>query len=125
VREIDVVSRVPGRPAVVSLSVTRRDQVRSIIRRIDALPIVQPGAVACPGFPVRSDVPTVTFTFRGRAGGRALAAASEPADVTEPTTACNPLRFSIRGRAQTPLLRGAAFLQGVQRLLGVTLVKRP
>ncbi len=50
--------------------------------------------------------------------GRILARAAEDATVTEPMTSCDPLRFSIRGWSQTPLLRGAAFLGAVGRLLG-------
>jgi hypothetical protein len=59
----------------------------------------------------------VSFIFRTHEGGPALAVASEDADVVEPTTACNPLDFSIRGAARTPLLRGAALLRQVSRIV--------
>jgi hypothetical protein len=94
-----------------------------IIAMIDQLPTAQPGALSCPG--MFSGTPVVTFRFLARSDGPALAAASEFADVSEPTTPCDPLSFSIRGNSQTPLLRGAAFLHRVQRLLGVKLASLP
>jgi hypothetical protein len=90
---------------------------------VDALGIIQPGAYSCPS--EQGDAPVVTFTFRGSDEGTALASASEPASAREPTTSCNPMTFSIRGRPQTPLLGGAAVVGKAGRLLGVHLQTPP
>ena len=66
------------------------------------------------------DGPTVTFTFRAKAGGTVLAVASQ--NVAQgPSGVCNPMRLSIDGRSQTPLLGGSAFLAATGKLLGLTL----
>ena len=123
VREVDVTRAVPGRSPTASVSVTSPPQVAAIVRLIDRLPVVQPGATACPA--QFAQEPQVRFVFRARVGGPVLAVAAEPADVREPTTSCAPLSFSVRGRRMTPLLRGAAFLRAVQRLTHVALSAAP
>lgn len=119
VHEIDITRGTRGHPPSLSLHVTSRATVREIVAMIDQLPTVQPEAISCPAFPV--DGPVVTFRFRPARGAPALATASEPSWVTEPTTPCDPLSITIRGRPQTPLLRGAAFLRHTERLLRVKL----
>ena len=118
VHDIDVSSAVPGKPPTLSQSVTDPTKVASIIKLIDALPIVQPGTIACPMILVNG--PTVTFTFRASSGGRVLAHASQRF-VLGPTTACDPMSLSIEGRQQTPLLGGSTFLGAVGKLLGLAL----
>jgi hypothetical protein len=88
--------------------------VHAIVAMIDRLPIVQPGYIACP---VLVGAPVVTFSFRASRTGRVLATASEPADVTEPTGACDALSFQTDVRAWPPLLHGARFLHRVDAML--------
>ena len=121
VHEIDVVRARRGQRPAVSLSVTQPGEVARIVSLVDALPTVQPGAIACPMLPV--DGPRVTLTFRAAGAGAVLAQASQPADLPGPTTACDPMSLAIRGRARTPLLGGIGALRAVGRLLGVTLTK--
>jgi len=119
VREVDIARGAPGQAPTVAVRVTAPAKVREIISMIDRLPTVQPGSWSCPA--ELAGTPRVTFAFRADADGPALALASEDANVTEPTTPCDPLSFSVDGTSRTPLLRGAALLQRVERLVGVTL----
>jgi hypothetical protein len=119
VHEVDVTRAAPGQSPSLSIKVVAQDKIRALISMVDALGIVQPVAVSCPLLPV--DAATVTFTFRASDGGTVLATASELASAREPTTACDPMTFIIRGRPQTPLLGGAAVLRRAGRLLGVHL----
>lgn len=118
VHEIDVSRGIPGRPPTLSQSVTDPSKVASIIKLIDALPIVQPNAIECPMILVNG--PTVTLSFRVSAGGSVLAQASQ--NVAQgPSSVCNPMRLSINGRSQTPLLGGSSFLAAAGKLLGLPL----
>jgi hypothetical protein len=112
---VDVYRGKPGHPPGISLKVTD-PQLTKIRTLIDALPTVQPGTVHCP-IQVPG-LPQVSFVFRDHEGGQALAVASEPADVVAPTTACDPLSFSVGGQARTPLLGGAPLLREVSRIIG-------
>jgi hypothetical protein len=114
-RVVDIYRGKPGHAPGISLKVTD-PQLTKIRTLIDALPTVQPGTVHCP-----IQVPglaQVSFVFRDHEGGQALAVASEPADVVAPTTACDPLSFSIGASAQTSLLGGAPLLRKVSRIIG-------
>jgi hypothetical protein len=113
--ELDIVRGVPGRPAGIALTVTD-PQLTAIRKLINALATVQPGTVHCP--PAVPGLARVAFVFRTHAGGQVLAAAGEDADVVAPTTACDPLEFSVGGRARTPLLGGAPLLREVSRIVG-------
>ncbi len=115
VRTIAITRDAYGATPALSLSVTGPGRIARIETLLDRLPTVQPGAWSCPAQP--TPVPIVALRFRSASGG-VLARASEDATVTEPTTPCDPLGFSIRGRPKTPLLGGAAFLGSVSRLLG-------
>jgi hypothetical protein len=115
VHELDILRGRPGGRAGIALRVTD-PQLSRIRRLIDALPTVQPGTVDCPV--AVTGLPVVTFVFRAAEGGRPLAVARETADVVSPTTACDPLSFSVRGRARTPLLGGARLLRQVSRIVG-------
>lgn len=112
VREIDVTRRAPGRAPAFSAKVTAPARVREIVALIDALPIVQPGVLACPMMPAGGQ--SVTFSFRA-AGGAVLAQASQPV-VAGPATACDAMSFVVAGRRQTPLLGGSGFLAAVAKL---------
>lgn len=112
VREIDVQGNS------VSRRVTAPRQVARIVRWFDALNVVQPGqpVVGCR----LSLASKVKFSFRS-AGGAELASAIVP---SQPADGCYPISFAIRGQQQTPLIdstpgRGKAFIDRVQRLLGV------
>jgi hypothetical protein len=116
-RELDITRGRPGRRPGIVLHLTSPARVARIASLLDRLATVQPGAVYhCPA--AVPGLATVTFTFRARRGGPALAQASEDADDIVPTTACDPLSFVIAGHAQTPLLGGATLLRQVSRLLG-------
>jgi hypothetical protein len=112
---VDVYRGKPGHAPGISLKVTN-PQLAKIRTLIDALPTVQPGVVHCP-IQVPG-LPQVSFVFRDHEDGQALAVASEPADVVAPTTACDPLSFSVGGQARTPLLGGAPLLREVSRIIG-------
>ncbi|HET7051964.1 MAG TPA: hypothetical protein VFI54_27080 [Solirubrobacteraceae bacterium] len=119
VHEIDVTRAAPGESPSLSIRVASPHVIRALVRMVDALEIVQPGAYACPM--VLAGAPVVTFTFRASDGGTVLARASELASAREPTTSCDPMTFSIRGHPQTPLLGGAAVVHAAGRLLRVHL----
>jgi hypothetical protein len=123
VHEIDVTRAAPGESPSLAVKVVSPHVIRVLVTMVDALGIVQPGAYACPALPVGA--PVVTFTFRASDGGNVLASASELASAREPTTSCDPMTFSIRGRSQTPLLGGAAVVHAAGRLLGVHLQTPP
>jgi hypothetical protein len=112
-----VTSTRSGRNPTVSLTVSTPSTVRRIVSLIDSLPIVQPGSEACPG--LIGDAPVVTLAFRARAGAPPLARASQ-LDYGLDASPCNPMSFSVRGRAMMPLL-GGTFLTRVPRLLHVRL----
>ncbi len=98
----------------ITFKITDRAQIDQITRWIDALPIVAPGTTACPSAPLHP--PRVSFTFLS-VSGRPLATAAEDANVREPTTPCDAMTFTVRGRAQPALLSGAQFLAHVDQLL--------
>ncbi|HEY5195008.1 MAG TPA: hypothetical protein VIJ39_14220 [Solirubrobacteraceae bacterium] len=124
--------RIPGSARVLEVMVARSHKVPSlsvivsdvtkvseIAAMIDRLPIVQPGALSCPAFPVNG--PFVNFTFRSTRHGPTLAQASEAAWASEPSSACEPMRLTIAGRPRTALLDGPSVVRKAQALLGVTL----
>ena len=99
-----------------SASVTDRAQIERIAGWFDRLPIVPPGGrPSCPVFTGG----TTNFEFRG-AGGALLAAAHLSLDNPPlgRSGGCNPIRFTIGGRVQAPLL-GGRFVGRVRRLLGI------
>jgi hypothetical protein len=122
VHEVDVTRGRSGQLLAVSVTVTDPARVATIVSLIDALPTVQPYTMSCPSFGLS---PVVTFTFRAKRHGPIVAQASQLASATEPTTGCDAMSFSIRGRPQTPLLGGARVVRTVQRLVGVQLALSP
>jgi hypothetical protein len=123
VRAISITRAQPGHTPDLSKTVTGPNRVHAIVVMIDRLPIVQPSYVACPV--MLAGTPIVTFTFRASGTGAALAAASEAADVTEPTTVCDALSFSTGAQVWPSLLRGARFLHRVDRMLHAHFATRP
>jgi hypothetical protein len=115
IAEVDITRAAPGQKPDLARTVTKPMRVRAIIGLIDRLPIVQSGFIACPV--QLAGVPVVTFSFRASSTGPALASASEPANVSEPTSACDALTFTTGTRAWPSLLRGARFLHRVDRLV--------
>jgi len=115
VTEVDITRAAPGRVPDLSRTVTKPTQVHAIVALIDRLPIVQPDYIACPV--ELASVPIVTFSFRAGRTGQALAGASEHANVTEPTNACDALAFTTGTRSWPSLLRGARFLHQVDTLI--------
>jgi hypothetical protein len=123
VHEIDVTRGVPGKAPSLSLKTVSPHVIRTLVAMVNSLEITQPGASSCPA--VIAGLPVVTFTFRASDGGTVLATASQAASSREPTTACDPMAFSVRGQAETPLLGGAAVVSKAARLLGVHLQTPP
>jgi hypothetical protein len=123
VHEINVTRGAPGQSPSLAIKVVSPHAIRSLVTMVDALGIVQPGAYSCPA--LLAGTPVVTFTFRASDGGTVLARSSELASAREPTTSCDPMTFSIRGRSETPLLGGAAVVHNAGRLLGVHLQTPP
>jgi hypothetical protein len=102
----------------VSRYVTAPAKVARIGRWFDALNIVQPGqgAARCAIGPLYN----VKFVFRSGSGAK-LASAIVPAG---PADGCDPIKFTLGGRPQTPLIdstpgKGKAFIDRVQRLLRI------
>ena len=116
VREIDIRDRLVARRVVEQAKVGR------IVRWFDALNVLQPGTegVECPLI----EASKVTFLFRSASGVK-LARAVVP---SRSAGGCNPISFTIRGHVQRPLIDAAfgrhAFINRVQRLLGLRLPKR-
>jgi len=123
VHEVDVTRALPGKPPSVSVHVAQASKVAAIVKLLDGLAVVQPGALACPMIP--AGAPTVTFTFRSKLGGAVLARASQLALAMEAATPCDPLTLRIGGHQQTPLLAGSGFLTAVGKLLGRRLAASP
>jgi len=108
VREIDIHSS-PG----VSRRVTDPEKVARIVRGFDALRTAPRRIYYCPLIRHR---PPTSFLFRSASGAVLLRAR------TPGRAACgSSFDYSVRGRAQTPVLEGR-FLVRVGRLLGMRLV---
>jgi hypothetical protein len=120
---VSITRAKPGQVPDLSRTVTGPARVQKITSMIDRLPIVQPGEIACPV--LLAGTPVVTFTFAATPGGSALATASEPADVTEPTSACDALTFATGAHAWPSLLHGARFLHRVDRLVHARFATAP
>lgn len=123
-RELDVSVARPGQPPSSAFTFTDSAKIKQIAALIDRLPIVQPGAVACPDQP--ADAARIAFTFRtgSKPAGTPLAQASELDDPNAPATACDAMTLTIRGSARTPLLAGGAVIRAAGHILGVTFTNR-
>jgi hypothetical protein len=97
-------------------TLTNHIEIATIARWIDGLPGVQPGVTSCPAQPVNARQEQLTFLDRN---GRDLAQATQRENVARPTTVCDAMAFTIRGRPQRALLNGPRFLANVNRLVEV------
>jgi hypothetical protein len=111
------VSEIVVRTPKTSVTVNDPETVALLVRRFDGLPVSPPGVVLfCPIEPPASEDVTLSFDD---AGGAALAQATVP---PIPGEICDPMKFTIGGQAQTPLIdhrRGETFLHLLRRLLGL------
>jgi hypothetical protein len=124
VHEVEVTVGSPGQAPSLEVKVVSPAKIHALVAMVNRLEIVQPGAYSCPSF--SPGEPVVTFTFLASDGGAVLASAGQLAGVSEPTTPCDPMTFSIRGQARTPLLGGARVVTKAGHLLGVQLhTRRP
>ena len=119
VHEVDITRGSPGQAPSLEVKVVAPEKIRVLIGMVNALGIVQPGAYSCPVY--SPSEPVVRFTFLASDGGTVLASAAQLAGVSEPTTPCDPMTFSIRGHTRRPLLGGAAVVTKAGRLVGVHL----
>lgn len=126
VREVDVTRAWPGKPPLLSRSVTNRNKVHSLVALFNSLGVIQPGTTSCPGETLS---PVVTVEFRRASTDTPVAAASVsaaadyswPAGV--PGWACYPIGFTVRGHSRTPLVGNV--ITPIERLLGVRLAYHP
>lgn len=117
IHELDVHDARPGKPAILSRSISDSATIQKIITLLNKMEIVQPGVTSCPD--LLSGQPIVTLDFRTRAGGPIVARASET-DYGFPSGPCNPVSLTIRGHAQKRLLGGTLLAQ-LQLLLDTRL----
>jgi hypothetical protein len=121
VHEVDITSAKLNGPTTISLSVTNPASVRRVASLIDAMPIVQPGWYSCFAL-VGEGARVITVRFRARPGSSVLAQATytDYPPLTAPSGPCTAVDFSIRGRAQTPLI-GGDFVKQLDNIVGVSL----
>jgi hypothetical protein len=124
-RVLQITMATPGAKPLLSLTVTRRAQVRRIAAMVDRLPFVaslRGVAISCPAiFPAPID----TFTFRGAPVGAVLAQVSEPANTPTSADICATTTLTIRGHRELGLLEGGVLLREAAAALGVKLTTRP
>ena len=113
-----------GSKPLLSLTVTRRAEVRRIAAMVDRLPFAAALNVAIP-CPAIFPAPIDTFTFRATPAGAVLARVSEPADTPANADVCATAMLTIRGHRERALLEGGALLREAGALLGVKLTARP
>ena len=118
-RVLNVTRGYPARKPSLAMTTASLVKVRAIATMLDRLHRIRPGVVNCP---MIRPAPTVTFTFRARRNGPALARASTLA--TGPDGECPGVTFKLRGRARQGLSAQPAFLRQAQRVLGVTLMTK-
>ncbi|MEA2410251.1 MAG: hypothetical protein QOC77_812, partial [Thermoleophilaceae bacterium] len=118
-RVLQITQRSQGSAPLLSLTITRRSEVRRIAAMVDALPFVgkSTGAFSCPYL----GAPLDTFVFRAGRRGRALASVSESAYTPAQASPCALSTLTIRGHRQAALLQGGVLLRQAGRLLGVRL----
>ncbi|HEX4008607.1 MAG TPA: hypothetical protein VHX62_01280 [Solirubrobacteraceae bacterium] len=121
VREIDIAVAKPDQPAGAPRSVTSRARVRRIVALFNAMPITQPAWYSCPA-EMLSGSRRLTFTFRARVGGPALARATyaDYRPLNAPSGPCTPIQLTIGGRAQDGLI-GGYFIRRIDRMLDANL----
>jgi hypothetical protein len=120
VRAIRITSAHPGHRPWLTRTITRRDQVRTIVSLIDRLPVQQPGPDACDAYSIRA---AITLTFDGTAARDELATASQDVGPAAMPAECEPMSIAIHHRTQTPLIAGTSVLRTLERLLGTSLTR--
>lgn len=114
-----VVTRGPTyRQMTLHRTIGAAGSVRRIVAAIDRLPIVQPGTWMCPEEPIG---PVVRLSFRGHTG-RVLAKAAQAAG--DEVGNCSPMYFTVEGREEKLLAKGASVIAIVSQTLGVGLLPR-
>ena len=98
--------------------IKRRRAVASAVSLVDSLSVVQPIVIACPleGAPAGA----LTVTYSAGPAGPALAQAKVmlfPGGRSGGAGECDPIAFSIRGRAEKALI-GASFVRRMEKLAG-------
>jgi hypothetical protein len=118
-RVLQITQGSQGSAPLVSLTVTRRSEVRQIATMINALPFVgrSPGVYSCPSF----GDPVDRFSFRANPGGPVLARVSESAYTPAAPSPCTATSLTIRGHREPGLMEGGVLLRQAGRLLGVRL----
>jgi hypothetical protein len=91
--------------------VTAPDKVARIVRLVNELPIVQPGAIACP----LDTGAGAVLKFYDRQGGAVVAQADAGA------SGCGVVGFWLQGRVEPALSGGPGLIDRVNRLLGTHL----
>ncbi len=118
-RVLQITKRSQDSPPLLSVTVTRRSQVRRIAAMVNALPFVGrfSGSFSCPYF----GDPVDAFIFRASSGGRVLARVSESAYTPAGASPCALTSLSIRGHQEPGLMDGGVLLRQAGALLGVRL----
>jgi hypothetical protein len=102
--------RRPGKPASAPRMVTGASMVHKIVALVDALAVVQPGAVACP-----ADVgPLVKLSFR-----RARSLPPVATAIVD-GSGCGGVRFRLRGRSGPTLAGGPRLIRQLSSLLRIS-----
>jgi len=114
-RSIPVSTRKPVTASYVLITVPRT--VLRAVRLVDSLPVEQPTAIMCPLILLTGQSLTVTYSAGPAGPALARAQVSLQAPSSGGATSCDPIRFSIRGRAQTPLI-SATFVRQIEQLAG-------
>jgi hypothetical protein len=108
-RSVDILT---GRVTTTGpVDVTAPDKVARIVRLVNELPIVQPGAVACPNDTGAGAV----LKFYDRRGGPIVAQADAGA------SGCGLVSFWLHGRGEPSLSGGPGLIEHLNRLLGTHL----
>jgi hypothetical protein len=100
----------PGEPPSMTLTIPDEAKINRIVRLLDRLPLMAPGAFHCPA----DNGPLLTLTFLGEATEVPLAQA------TADGSGCGGVTLSIRGRAGPALTAGPWLIHRLQSLLGVS-----
>ncbi len=114
-RSIPVGTRKPVSASYVLITSPRR--VLRAVRLVDSLPVVQPIEIMCPLILLTGQSLTVTYSAGPAGPALAQAQVSLQAPSSGGADSCDPIRFSIRGRAQTPLISDS-FVRQIEQLAG-------
>jgi hypothetical protein len=114
-RSIPVSTR---KPVTASFAlITAPQTVLRAVRLVDSLPVVQPVAIMCPLILLTGQSLTVTYNAGPAGPALARAQVSLQTPSSGGADSCDPILFSIRGLAQTPLI-SASFVRQIETLAG-------